>query len=105
MRGWLAHDSVVGVSTDLADLRVAVASDQHAARGTRPGMAIIHDTTLSPSKLELLTSWLPAQPWYLGTGREPELAKAGGVRPDDPRGDVGIEVKGGTEVFGHHGTA
>jgi hypothetical protein len=41
---------------DLADLRVPVASDQHAARGTGRGMAIIHDTTLSPSKLELLTS-------------------------------------------------
>src|SRR5260221_9467474 len=75
MRGLLAHDSVVGVSTDLADLRVAVASDQHAARGARPGMAIIHDTTMSPSKLELLTSWLPAQPWYVDTGREPELAQ------------------------------
>jgi hypothetical protein len=54
-------------------------------------MAIIHDTTMSPSKLELLTSWLPAQPWYLGTGREPELAKAGGFRLDDPQGEVGIE--------------
>jgi hypothetical protein len=31
-------------------------------------MAIIHDTTMSPGKLELLTSWLPAQPWYLDTG-------------------------------------
>src|SRR5258708_20143791 len=88
MRGWLAHDSVVGVSTDLADLRVAVASDQHAARGARPGMAIIHDTTMSPSKLELLTSWLPAKPWYAGTGREPELAKAGGFRLDDPAGEA-----------------
>ena len=38
-------------------------------------MAIIHDTTLSPEKLELLTFWLPAQPWYLSTGRAPELAE------------------------------
>src|SRR5215469_4120003 len=55
-------------------------------------MAIIHSTaTLSPTKLELLASWLPAQPWYLGHGREPELARAGGFRLDDPRGEVGIE--------------
>src|SRR5215469_3182945 len=55
-------------------------------------MAIIHSTaTLSPTKLELLASWLPAQPWYLGQGREPELARAGGFRLDDPGGEVGIE--------------
>ncbi len=54
-------------------------------------MAIIHATTLNPSKLELLKDWLPAQPWYLDRGREPELAKAGGFRLDDPQGEVGIE--------------
>lgn len=27
-------------------------------------MAIIHDTTMSPGKLELLAAWLPAQPWW-----------------------------------------
>jgi len=54
-------------------------------------MAIIHKTTLTPSKLELLTDWLPAQPWYLDRGRAPELARAGGFRLDDPEGEVGIE--------------
>jgi Maltokinase N-terminal cap domain len=54
-------------------------------------MAIIHSTTLSPEKLELLASWLPGQPWYLQTGRMPELAEAGGFRLDDPHGEVGIE--------------
>jgi hypothetical protein len=54
-------------------------------------MAIIHKTTLTPTKLELLTDWLPAQPWYLDRGRAPELAKAGGFRLDDPLGEVGIE--------------
>ena len=54
-------------------------------------MAVIHDTTMSPGKLELLTAWLPAQPWYLDGGRAPALAKAGGFRLDDPRGEVGIE--------------
>jgi hypothetical protein len=41
-------------------------------------MAIIHDTTMSPGKLELLAAWLPAQPWYLDGGRTPRLAKAAG---------------------------
>ena len=54
-------------------------------------MAIVHDTTMSPGKLELLAAWLPAQPWFAGSGREPELTKAGGFRLDDPRGEVGIE--------------
>ena len=54
-------------------------------------MAIIHDTTMHPGKLELLAGWLPAQPWYQGTGRAPELTKAGGFRLDDPEGEVGIE--------------
>src|ERR1700733_15132845 len=54
-------------------------------------MSIIHKTTLTPTKLELLTAWLPAQPWYADRGRPPELAKAGGFRLDDPQGEVGIE--------------
>jgi hypothetical protein len=54
-------------------------------------MAIIHKTTLVPGKLDLLASWMPAQPWYAGAGREPALAKAGGFRLDDPEGEVGIE--------------
>ena len=54
-------------------------------------MAIIHKTTLTPTKLELLTDWLPDQPWYADRGRAPELAKAGGFRLDDPQGEVGIE--------------
>ncbi|NUS05568.1 MAG: 1,4-alpha-glucan branching protein, partial [Nonomuraea sp.] len=51
-------------------------------------MAVIHHTVLKPSKLELLTSWLPTRPWYAG---EPVLTKAGGFRLDDPQGEVGIE--------------
>jgi hypothetical protein len=54
-------------------------------------MAQIHRTTMSPTKLELLAAWLPAQPWYRGTGNDPVLRKAGGFRLDDPAGEVGIE--------------
>jgi Maltokinase N-terminal cap domain len=55
-------------------------------------VAVIHNTTMQPGKLDLLTAWLPAQPWYLGTGRrQPELTRAGGFRLDDPAGEVGIE--------------
>jgi hypothetical protein len=54
-------------------------------------MAIVHDTTMSPGKLELLAVWLPAQPWFRGGGRKPELTKVGGFRLDDPLGEVGIE--------------
>lgn len=62
-------------------------------------MAIIHHTTLKPTKLELLTSWLPSRPWYGGSG-EPDLAKAGGFRLDDPAGEVGIEFMVVTDAAG-----
>lgn len=55
-------------------------------------MAVIHQTTMNPGKLDLLAAWLPDQPWYLGGGpRRPELTRAGGFRLDDPAGEVGIE--------------
>src|ERR1700735_1241715 len=63
-------------------------------------MAVIHHTTLSPTKLELLAAWLPGQDWYTDRGRAPELAKAGGFRLDDPPGEGGIEVMGGTGGIG-----
>ncbi|WP_328733903.1 maltokinase N-terminal cap-like domain-containing protein [Streptomyces bobili] len=54
-------------------------------------MASIHHTTMAPTKLELLTDWLPKQTWYVGDAETPELVKAGGFRLDDPEGTVGIE--------------
>ena len=54
-------------------------------------MAFVHRTTMKPTKLELLTGWLPKQSWYVGDTQAPELVKAGGFRLDDPRGAVGIE--------------
>src|SRR5258706_3700300 len=76
-----------------------------AVRGGRRGMALIHDTTMTPGKLELLTAWLPAQPWYRQTGHKPELAKAGGFRLDDPLGEVGIEVMVVTDSSGNEAAA
>ncbi|MEI5033642.1 1,4-alpha-glucan branching protein [Streptomyces sp. S1A(2023)] len=54
-------------------------------------MATVHRTTMKPTKLELLTGWLPKQSWYEGSGETPDLVKAGGFRLDDPEGEVGIE--------------
>ncbi|HEY3684277.1 MAG TPA: 1,4-alpha-glucan branching protein [Streptosporangiaceae bacterium] len=63
-------------------------------------MAIIHRTTLEPTKLELLAAWLPTRPWYAGDGRAPEPVKAGGFRLDDPDGAVGIEFMVVTDSSG-----
>jgi hypothetical protein len=54
-------------------------------------MSLIHRTTLKPTKLELLTEWLPSRPWYQGGAGQPSLTKAGGFRLDDPAWEVGIE--------------
>jgi hypothetical protein len=64
-------------------------------------MAFVHRTTLTPSKLELLTGWLPRQPWYRG-GPAPELTKVGGFRLDDPDGAVGIEFMAVSDGAGGH---
>ncbi|SCK21032.1 hypothetical protein [Streptomyces sp. WMMB 322] len=64
-------------------------------------MAIIHRTTVKPTKLELLTSWLPSRPWYQGGADGPQLAKAGGFRLDDPQGEVGIEFMVVTDTSGY----
>ncbi|MEO3796610.1 1,4-alpha-glucan branching protein [Nonomuraea sp. B10E15] len=65
-------------------------------------MAVIHRTALKPTKLELLTSWLPSRPWYLGGAGAPHLSKAGGFRLDDPQGAVGIEFMVVTDASGAH---
>ncbi|WP_156724980.1 maltokinase N-terminal cap-like domain-containing protein [Streptomyces apocyni] len=54
-------------------------------------MSTIHRTTMTPTKLELLTDWLPKQSWYVGDAQATELVRAGGFRLDDPEGAVGIE--------------
>lgn len=52
-------------------------------------MAIIYRTTMSPSKLELLAEWLPAQSWFAGDAAA--LDTVGAYRFDDPAGEVGLE--------------
>lgn len=71
-------------------------------RKAPPDMSVIHRTTLTPGKLELLTAWLPSRPWYRGGAGGPELAKAGGFRLDDPEGEVGIEFMAVTDTGGPH---
>ncbi|MER7112692.1 maltokinase N-terminal cap-like domain-containing protein [Streptomyces sp. NPDC000229] len=63
-------------------------------------MAVVHRTTMSPGKLELLEAWLPTRPWYVPTGSAPALSKAGGFRLDDPEGEVGIEFMAVTDGSG-----
>jgi Maltokinase N-terminal cap domain len=45
---------------------------------------------MSPSKLEILTRWIPNQAWYVGPA-EPVFTIIGSFRFDDPMGEVGVE--------------
>lgn len=52
-------------------------------------MALIYtDAELTPGKLDLLSSWLPAQPWAASG----EVTRLASYRFDDPAGEVGIET-------------
>jgi hypothetical protein len=53
-------------------------------------VALIHRATLRPTKIELLTDWLPGRPWYVPASGE--LERVAGYRFDDPEGAVGIET-------------
>jgi hypothetical protein len=53
-------------------------------------MALIHRATLRPTKLELLSAWLPEQAWYAGPAGE--VRRVAAYRFDDPAGAVGIET-------------
>jgi len=56
-------------------------------------MALLHQATVTPTKLELLGAWLPGRPWSGATG---DLAgvwvQLGTFRFDDPAGEVGVET-------------
>lgn len=53
-------------------------------------MARFHIATLTPTKPELLASWIPTQPWCPSVGAPIELI--GSYRFDDPDGSVGMEA-------------
>lgn len=52
-------------------------------------MAFVYDATLTPTKRDLLNSWLPTKPWFAD---DAEVAKLGTYRFDDPAGAVGVEA-------------
>lgn len=52
-------------------------------------MALIYQTTMSPTKLDLLAQWLPKQTWF--RGNPDQLESLGSYRIDDPDGEVGLE--------------
>jgi hypothetical protein len=54
-------------------------------------VALLHEATLTPSKLELLREWLPGRTWAEGVDAA-AVEVAGAYRFDDPAGDVGIET-------------
>lgn len=53
-------------------------------------MSEIFNTTMDPTKHQLMAAWLPQQDWFAGEG-EPVLETLGGFRLDDPAGEVGME--------------
>ncbi|MGL3806524.1 maltokinase N-terminal cap-like domain-containing protein [Paeniglutamicibacter sp. R2-26] len=54
-------------------------------------MSVIFETTMAPTKRELMASWLPGQSWFAGN-TAPSLRVVGGFRLDDPAGKVGLEM-------------
>jgi hypothetical protein len=53
-------------------------------------MALLHQSEIRPSKIELLSAWAPRQPWFAGHSEPLEPLAA--YRFDDPEGEVGIET-------------
>lgn len=54
-------------------------------------MAVHHNATIVPTKLELLREWVPRQPWAAGAHTS-DLVRLGSYRFDDPAGEVGMET-------------
>lgn len=53
-------------------------------------MAVVHKATLAPTKLQVMTRWLPEQEWF---GGDPTtLLVLGAYRFDDVDGEVGIQA-------------
>src|SRR4051812_19501682 len=54
-------------------------------------MALVHRAELRPTKLELLSGWLPGRPWYPASTAA-GLERVASYRFDDPDGEVGVET-------------
>ncbi|MFB7942920.1 1,4-alpha-glucan branching protein [Streptomyces sp. NPDC056049] len=63
-------------------------------------MAVIHRTTMQPTKAELIADWLPTRAWYTAGSEGPRPVRSGGFRLDDPAGEVGIEFMAVTDGEG-----
>lgn len=48
--------------------------------------------TLSLDFADFLPAWVARQRWYTGKGRTPQLTRIGGLRWQDPAGEVGIDL-------------
>jgi hypothetical protein len=55
-------------------------------------VAILYRAQLIPSKMELLSAWVPPQSWCGTSADLHTLDAAGAYRFDDPEGEVGIET-------------
>lgn len=55
-------------------------------------MGIVYNTSMSPTKNELVSAWLPKQNFYTGKDT-PKLQHIGGFRLEDPEGKVGVELR------------
>ncbi|GAA5192844.1 hypothetical protein GCM10023322_53310 [Rugosimonospora acidiphila] len=54
-------------------------------------MAVVHEAQIHPTKLELLSAWLPGRSWYQEQAGA-ELTRVAACRFDDPAGEVGVET-------------
>ncbi|WP_139979856.1 maltokinase N-terminal cap-like domain-containing protein [Nocardioides litoris] len=55
-------------------------------------MALLHRATLTPTKAEMLSAWVPLQPWYVGPPAPESVQVLGAFRFDDPADRVGLET-------------
>ncbi len=55
-------------------------------------MADHERASMAPPFTDFLPAWVARQRWYAGKGREPQLQRIGGLRWQDPDGEVGIET-------------
>jgi len=53
-------------------------------------MALLHAAEIRPTKIEMIRTWAPTQPWFAGDDLGLEII--GAYRFDDPDGEVGIET-------------